>query len=136
MATPSLRAGVLASLLATSCGGPRPPAWTPARISAAFSHVVLERAAFELECPAERLVVTPLGDGAPAAFFTEDRTVGVSGCDRKAVYVARCSYRTLDGVDVVGMSCVALLNSDERREKEEAPPTRQLFEGTPDGAPR
>lgn len=36
------------------------------------------RAAFELDCPAEKLTLTELGG------FT---TQGVSGCDRKAVYV-------------------------------------------------
>ncbi len=48
---------------------------------------VKTRAAFDLDCPKEKLVVVVLGvlkvDGGP------DRAnqIGVSGCDRKAVYV-------------------------------------------------
>ena len=41
-----------------------------------------KRAAFDLECPVDQLVIADLGDG----------TKGVSGCGRKATYIHRDTW--------------------------------------------
>ncbi len=41
-----------------------------------------KRAAFDLECPAEQLVISDLGD----------ETKGVAGCGRKATYIHRDTW--------------------------------------------
>jgi hypothetical protein len=48
----------------------------------------LSRASFDLQCPAEKLTMTPLNDGAKATMDTfPGSLVGVSGCGKQVVYV-------------------------------------------------
>lgn len=73
----------------------------------------VERAAFDLGCPAEQLSATQLGDtvviGRSQQTAGVERTVlGVSGCGKKAVYVVEC-------VTGIGESrCNAIMNADEK----------------------
>lgn len=69
----------------------------------------IERAAFDLGCPAESLTTVKLGDttrigASPETAGVERTVVGVSGCSKKAVYVVECT---------VG-SCNAQLNADTK----------------------
>lgn len=72
----------------------------------------LQRAAFDLSCPAESLSATQLGDttrvGASQHSYGAERTViGVTGCNQKAVYVVECGQAN---------TCNAQLNADTRSE--------------------
>lgn len=69
-----------------------------------------DRAAFDLDCPADQITAQQLGDTVIIGRTPENpglqRTVfGVSGCDQKAVYVVEC---------VGGSSCNAILNADTK----------------------
>lgn len=98
----------------------------------------VERAAFDLECPAEQLKVTQLGDtitiGRTTATPGLERTVfGVSGCGTKGVYVVECVAGLGDS------QCNAVLNADvEPRAKASAPgtPTEQEPSTESEEAPR
>lgn len=70
----------------------------------------VQRAAFDLGCPAESLSASPLGDTThlgrtPQTYGVERTVVGVTGCQQKAVYVVDC-----DKPD----NCNAQLNADTR----------------------
>ncbi len=76
----------------------------------------VQRAAFDLGCPAESLVTAQLGEtthlGRSQAQYGVERTViGVTGCQQKSVYVVECG-----APDV----CNAQLNADT---KPAGPPT-------------
>jgi hypothetical protein len=67
----------------------------------------VQRAAFDLSCPAESLQATQLGDtthlGRSSANYGVERTVvGVIGCQQKAVYVVECGQPN---------TCNAVLNA-------------------------
>ncbi len=69
----------------------------------------LTRAAFDLGCPEAQLNATQLGDRTVVGRSTQtagvERTVvGVTGCDKKSVYVVECVYS----------DCNALMNADEK----------------------
>lgn len=75
----------------------------------------VQRAAFDLSCPAGSLQATQLGDtthlGRTASTYGVERTVvGVTGCQQKAVYVVECGQPD---------NCNAVLNADT---KPSAPP--------------
>lgn len=80
--------------------------------------VVRERAGFELDCAPPKLVVQALGDGTEhwdqSDGWSWERVFAVSGCTRRAIYMARCEE------DRGAYACNAILNSEERR-AEEAP---------------
>jgi hypothetical protein len=92
---------------------PSQPALSRAQMEAAYEDAARDRASFELSCPKEQIGTTPIGQSANAGLMTVDRVVGVTGCGRKVVYVARCTWSSPDGVIVTGKSCVAFLDSDE-----------------------
>lgn len=76
--------------------------------------VVIERAAFDLECDAADIEATPLGDalvqtGDPKSLQDDVRqtTYGVRGCGQRAAYVVQCLPYS-----PAGTSCSAVLNSD------------------------
>jgi hypothetical protein len=69
----------------------------------------VERASFDLGCPADQLSATKIGDttrigATPRDPGVERTVVGVIGCKQKAVYVVDC---------VIG-SCNAQLNADTK----------------------
>lgn len=83
----------------------------------AIRRTALERAAFDLSCPAESLDASQLGSttrlGASQYSYGVERTVmGVSGCGQKAVYVVECGR-----ADV----CNAQLNADAKPDPKSAP---------------
>jgi hypothetical protein len=53
-----------------------------ASFAASKRNAVVERAAFDLSCPADKLQITPLSSEA-----MERATYGVTGCGKKASYV-------------------------------------------------
>jgi hypothetical protein len=72
----ALLLGVGSVFLAFGCGG-APESQTPKR------HPVAVRAPFDLNCPREQLVYQRL----------DTRTMGVSGCGRRATYIRVCRDR-------------------------------------------
>ena len=72
----ALALGLGAALLASGCGG-EPVPQAPKR------HPVAVRAPFDLNCPREQLVYQRL----------DPRTMGVSGCGRRATYIRVCRDR-------------------------------------------
>jgi hypothetical protein len=59
-----------------------------------MNDAVKRRATFDLNCPAQKLTITEIGN----------RTYGVRGCDKQATYVTTGECSTAS-------SCTALLNS-------------------------
>jgi hypothetical protein len=109
---------VCLALLVTGCAtasAPPPTALSAAERASAYEDAARGRATFELSCPKEQIQTTPLGEWASAGLMTADRVVGVTGCGRKLVYVARCTWSSPDGVSIAGKSCVAFLDSDEHK---------------------
>lgn len=114
--TPLLFAGLaLASVTACASTPEKPSALSAGERATAYEDAARGRASFELSCPKEQIQTTPLGEWASAGLMTADRVIGVTGCGRKAVYVARCTWSSPDGVTVTGKSCVAFLDSDEHK---------------------
>src|SRR5262245_48288002 len=71
----ALAIGLGSTLLASGCGAPEPQA--PKR------HPVAVRAPFDLDCPREQLAYQRL----------DPKTMGVSGCGRRATYILICRDR-------------------------------------------
>lgn len=72
---------------------------------------VESRAAFEMDCPAKELEVTPLSKD----------TVGVSGCGRRLVYIKQCKMDVgcpaFLCLGPLVQACTWVLNSDSRKER-------------------
>ena len=82
---------------------------------AKVSATAVQRAAFDLDCPAESLSATQLGDTThigltPQNPGIERAVIGVTGCAKKAAYVVDCN---------VGQ-CNAQLNADVKPATEPA----------------
>lgn len=78
---------------------------------AKLQSTVVERAAFDLNCPAASLDAKQLGDQVVIGRTVDtpgvERTVfGVSGCGTRATYVVECAAPS---------GCQALMNSDQER---------------------
>lgn len=122
-----------AAAVAHLCGcATTPEGLTQAEIQSVFEDAARTRAAFELSCPADELTLTSLGDPTSAGLWTTDRVYGATGCDRRAVYVARCTFSSPDGVVITSRRCSAFLNSDEVRE---SPPATTSSTTTPSSRP-
>lgn len=67
----------------------------------ATAHQLKTRAAFDLDCPADKLEVVEL----------DPRTRGVQGCGKRATYVEQCKP-CANGY--VGCECTWLMNTDAR----------------------
>ncbi len=70
----------------------------------------IERAAFDLSCPAGSLTASQLGSTTAVgrtehSYGAERSVVGVTGCGQKAVYVVECGKQNV---------CNALLNADTK----------------------
>lgn len=80
---------------------------------ASYRHVLFRRAAFDLNCPEESLVMHDLGGG----------TRGIAGCGKRATYVQRCDPpHGYVGGAYVGTSCGWVM--DSRSEDGEAGPMK------------
>lgn len=94
---------------------------------------VRKRAAFELDCPADQLVVEPI----------DSLTVGVEGCGHRLVYVFQtvtdCAtgehyLLTRTGAGLMSSLCTPILNADSRPVPASAPAPATATQ--PSGAPR
>lgn len=112
---------MFAAACATSQQAPSTPL-TPVQLDDGYKKVVLERAVFELGCPAEQITATFLGDAASAGVMTTDRVIGLTACGKQIVYVARCTMSTVDSINIVSQRCVAIFNSAIAA----APPTANI----------
>jgi len=102
------------SMLAAACATPKSaPATplTPVQLDDGYKKVVVDRAVFELGCPAEQITATFLGDVTSAGVMTSDRVIGLTACGKQLVYVARCTMSTVDSVNIISQRCVAIFNS-------------------------
>ena len=132
MCTLSLLLFSLAAGCATGSGGP-PRTWTLEELHPGL----VKRAAFESGCPAEELELVEL----------DKRTIGVSGCNRRMVYVQDCDVRYYQGTPIHNKCTWTLNSSNQDGEAMEGgsagqpsqgrkPGGRQAGEGVSDASPQ
>lgn len=117
----TLRLSLAVLALCAGCATAR-TGLTDQQIDDGFADAARRRAAFDLDCPREEIATTNLGDTVGVGAWVSDRVIGVSGCDKRAVYVSRCSFSTPDGVVLTAHSCIAFLDASERRDEQRAHP--------------